>query len=51
MAISGLFFFIFVSSTVNSKYVQILPMTGFEPQTSGVGSNRTANWGTSTFNS
>ena len=51
MAISDLFFFVFVSSTVNSKYVQILPMTGFEPKTSGVGSNRTANLGTSTLDS
>ena len=34
----GLFFFIFVFSTVNSKYIQykILPMTGFEPRISGL---------------
>ena len=47
-AIPGLFFFIFVFSTVNSKYVdyKILLMTGFEPQTSGIGSDRSANWAT-----
>ena len=46
----GLFFFIFVFSTVNSKYIQykILPMTGFEPQISGTGSNRSANCATTT---
>ena len=34
-------FFIFVFFTVNSKYVQYktLPMTGFEPWTSGIGSD------------
>ena len=39
------FFFIFVFSTVNSKYVhyKILPMTIFKPQTSGIGSDRSAN--------
>ena len=38
----------FVFSTVNCKYVhyKILPLTGFEPQTSGVGSNLSANWAT-----
>ena len=46
----GLFFFIFVVSTVNSTYIQykILPMTGFEPQISGTGSNRSANCATTT---
>ena len=41
-----LFCFIFVFSTVNSKYVlyKILPMIGFEPLISGIGSNRSANW-------
>ena len=44
-AIPALFFFIFVFSTVNSKYVQykILLMTGFEPWTSEIGSDRSAN--------
>ena len=37
----GLFFLIFVFSTVYSKYVQykILPMAGFEMRISGLGSN------------
>ena len=37
-----LFLFIFVFLKVNSKYVnyKILPITGFEPQTSGIGSDR-----------
>ena len=41
----GPFFFIFVFSlqlTVNIQY-KLLPMTGFEPRTSGVGSNRSTN--------
>ena len=39
------FFFVFVYSTVNSKLVhyKTLPVTGFEPWTSGIGSNRSAN--------
>ena len=48
-AISGLFFFIFVFSTVNSKYAhyKILPMAGFEPKSTGIRSNRSAaNWAT-----
>ena len=41
----GPFLFIFVFSTVKSKYVhfKILPMTGFESRTSGIGSDRSAN--------
>ena len=49
-AIPGLFFFIFVFSiqlTVNVRY-KFLPMTGFEPRTSGIGSNRSTNWATTT---
>ena len=40
-----LFIFIFVFSTINSKYVhyKILLMTGFELQTSGIGSDHSAN--------
>ena len=47
-AILGLFFFIFVFSTVNSKFVQynILPMIGFELRTSGIGRNRSASLAT-----
>ena len=44
-AIPGLYFFIFVFSiqlTVNVKY-KMLPMTGFEPRTSGIGSDRSTN--------
>ena len=43
-AILGLFF-IFVFSTVSSKHVHcnISSMTGFEPRTSGIGSNHSAN--------
>ena len=45
-------FFVFskVISTVKSKYVRckILPMTGFELRISGIGSNRSANWVTTT---
>ena len=38
-------FFTFVFSTVNRKFVhyKILPMTGFELRTSGIGSDRSAN--------
>ena len=44
----GHFFFIFVFSTINSKYVhyKILLMTGLEPRTSEIGSERSANWAT-----
>ena len=45
MAIPGLFFFIFVFSiqfTVNIIYT-FLPMTGFELQTSRIGSDRSTN--------
>ena len=45
-AIPGLFFFIFVSFTVDSiqmSYIKVLTMTGFEPQTSGVGSDCSTN--------
>ena len=45
-----LFVFIFVFSKVNSKHVQykISPMTGFEPRTSAIGSNHSANLATTT---
>ena len=41
-------FLCFVFSTVNSKYVhyKILPMTGFEPWTSAIESDRSTNWAT-----
>ena len=45
-AIPGLFFFIFVFSiqlTVNNVQYNFLPMTGFEPRTFGIGSNRSTN--------
>ena len=47
-AIPASFPFIFVFSTVSSKYVhyKILPMTGFKIQTFGFGSNNSANWAT-----
>ena len=48
MAIPGLFFFILIFSiqlTANVQY-KFLPMTWFEPQTSGIGSNRSTNWAT-----
>ena len=51
-AIPGLFFFIFIFSirlTVNVQY-QFLLMAGFEPQTSGLGSDRTTNSATTTAN-
>ena len=47
-AVPGLFFFIFVFSiqlTINVQYKFFL-MTGFEPQTSGIGSERSTNWAT-----
>ena len=49
-AIPGLFFFIFVFSMqliVNVQY-KFLPMTGFELRTSGIGSNHSTNWATTT---
>ena len=41
----GLFFFIFVFSIQLTENVQykFLPVTGFEPLTSGIGSNRSTN--------
>ena len=45
-AIPGLFFLIFVFSIqliVNVQY-NFLPMTGFEPRTSGIGSDYSTNW-------
>ena len=49
-AIPGLFFIIFVFSTVTSNYVEyrILLMTGFEPRTSGIRGDHSANWATTT---
>ena len=50
-AIPGLFFFIFVFSvqlTVNIDQYKFLPMTGFKPQTSGIGSDRSTNCATTT---
>ena len=47
-AISGLFFFIFVFSiqlTVNVQY-KCLAIAGFEPRTSGIGSDCSTNWAT-----
>ena len=43
-------FFIFIVSKVNSKNVnyRILPMTGFELQTSGIRRKLSANWATTT---
>ena len=39
-------------NTIDSKQMfniyKILPMTGFEPRTSGIGSNRSTNWATTT---
>ena len=38
-----LFFFVFsIQLTVNVRY-KFLPMTGFEPRTSGIGSDRSTN--------
>ena len=44
------YLFIFVISTVNSKFVrfEISPMTGFELRASGIWSNYSANWATIT---
>ena len=48
-AIPGHFFFIFVfSKQLTTNKWNFLPMTGFEPQTSGVGSNHSTNWVTTT---
>ena len=46
--IQASFLFIFVISTANSKKVQYqnFPITGFDPLTSGIGSNHSANWTT-----
>ena len=48
--IQGLFFFIFVFSPVHIVHVhyKISPMTGFEPRTSKVRSDRFTNWDTTT---
>ena len=40
--------FYFAFSTVDSKFVLFLPMTDFEQQTSGIGSDRPSNWATIT---
>ena len=48
---SASFSFIFVFSiqlTVNNVQYKRLPMTGFKPQTSGIGSNSFTNWATNT---
>ena len=50
-AIPGIFLFIFVFSIqliVNNFSIKILPMTGFKPWTSGIGSDRSTNWVTTT---
>ena len=46
----SIFFFYFVFSTLNSKYVdyKILLMTRFEPRTTGIGSDTSANCATTT---
>ena len=49
-AVPGFFFFIFVFSiqlTINVQYKFFL-MTGFEPRTSGIGSDRFTDWATTT---
>ena len=46
-AIPGLFFFIFVFSNLRLAD-KTLPMSGFELRISGVGSNRSTNWATTT---
>ena len=46
----GLFFFIFIFSiqlTISVQY-KFLPVTWFEPRTSGIGSDRSTNWATTT---
>ena len=51
---TAIFFFIFVFSIhswqlTNVQYInKVLPMTGFEPQTSGIGSDHSTNWATTT---
>ena len=49
-AIPGRFFHYFcLFKTVDSKHsIYFLPMTGFEPQTSGIGRDWSANWATTT---
>ena len=52
-AIPGLLsLFSFFQYTVDSKQMfyinKFLPMTGFEPRTSGIGSDRSTNWATTT---
>ena len=53
-SIPGLFSFIFVFSIhswqqTNVQYInKYLPMTGFEPRTSGIGSDCSTNWATTT---
>ena len=49
----GLFYFIFIFSTVNSRYVheKFLLMTRLEQWTSGIWSNHSANWAKITFQS
>ena len=48
--IPAAFFFMCFFSTDKSKRVEhkILPVTGFEPRISGIGSDRSANWATTT---
>ena len=48
--IPAAFFFIFVFSSGNSKYIKckILAMTEYETRISGIGSDRSANWATTT---
>ena len=43
-----LYFRIFNTLTENNVQYKSLPMTGFEPQTSGIGSNGSTNWATTT---
>ena len=52
-SIPYLFFLFFFSSsnTVNERSIENLPMTGFEPHTSGVGSDFYKNWATTTAQS
>ena len=50
-AIPDFFFFIFVFSIqlkVNNVQYKCLPMTGFKLRTSGIGSDRSTNWATTT---
>ena len=41
------YLFFYWQLTVNVQYI-MLPMTGFEPGTSGIGSDRSTNWATTT---